>query len=491
MRATSVLRSLALLSWAAALVAPPRRLALCRPLTALANGAPAEGKKTRKGVSAGDGGGKRKKKLKEVRLAVTVFLLRCATAKRNADAKFRNAVNGGPAWFRKVVLILAKFRAFAPLFLGTLFLTTAVMRRAAARPVVPELPYSVFMNLVASKRVSNVMVSPQRLSFLFDGRAGFTRPVRAAPELVALLLESGVLFGAPATGGIASALPLLLPILWLLGINQVMKKQMNGATGSVAQRAKRQAEADATTFEDVAGVDIAKQEVQEIVSMLKNPGKYAAAGARLPAGVLMVGPPGTGKTLMARAMAAQAKVPFFFCMRSLFKEAEQAAPCIIFVDELDALGKQRSMRLGGSNDEVEQTLNQMLACMDGLESSNNNVVVMGATNRYEILDPALTRPGRFDRLVRIGLPDEAGRLAILRVHTRKLKFDGDMNLKAVAAATPGFSGAELAALANEAAIRAVRRDSTALTLEDFKGALETSVKARRGFDSILSSFMPK
>jgi len=220
----------------------------------------------------------------------------------------------------------------------------------------------------------------------------------------------------------------------------------------------------------------------------------------------MVGPPGTGKTLLARVMAAQAQVPFFYCsgsdfvelfvgrgaarMRSLFKEAVEAAPCLIFVDELDALGKQRSLRIGGSNDEVEQTLNQMLACMDGVDSSNNGVVVMGATNRYEILDPALTRPGRFDRLVRINLPDAAGRLAVLNVHTRRLKLDPSVDLRAVAEATPQYSGAELAALANEAAIRAVRRSSNVLVQSDFISAANQFTAARRRLPGV-ESLLPK
>jgi cell division protease FtsH len=234
--------------------------------------------------------------------------------------------------------------------------------------------------------------------------------------------------------------------------------------------------------------------------MLKEPSTYSAAGARLPAGVLMCGPPGTGKTLLARVMAAQADVPFFYCsgsdfvelfvgrgaarMRALFKEAAASAPCLIFVDELDALGKQRSMRIGGSNDEVEQTLNQMLACMDGLETSNNGVVVMGATNRYDILDPALTRPGRFDRVVRISLPDERGRLDILRVHTRKLKLAPDVNLQLIADNTPTYSGAELAALANEAAIRAVRRSTDEVRQSDFVAAINTFNEGRRRLPSI-------
>ena len=240
--------------------------------------------------------------------------------------------------------------------------------------------------------------------------------------------------------------------------------------------------------------------------MLQDPDRYSAAGARLPSGVLMVGPPGTGKTLLARVMAAQADVPFFYCsgsdfvelfvgrgaarMRALFKEAAEASPCLIFVDELDALGKQRSLRISGSNDEVEQTLNQMLACMDGVDSSNNGVVVMGATNRYEILDPALTRPGRFDRIVRIDLPDAQGRFQILKVHTRKLQLGPGVDLRSIADLTPQYSGAELAALANEAAIRSVRRSSSELTQGDFVNAVSAFPLPRRKVPD-LESLIPK
>jgi len=354
------------------------------------------------------------------------------------------------------------------------------------------------MTLVATKAgsISDLRISLSRYAFLLDGQPAFTRPARLAPEVAFFLHRSGVDFRAAATSGLASLLPLLFPCLWLAAVYSLMRKQMNGATGSVGKKASSlRLSAEDLSFDDIAGVDTARQEVQEVVSMLKDPSRYSAAGARLPSGVLMVGPPGTGKTLLARVMAAQAGVPFFYCsgsdfvelfvgrgaarMRALFKEAAAAAPCLIFVDELDALGKQRSMRLSGSNDEVEQTLNQMLACMDGLETSNNGVVVMGATNRYDILDPALTRPGRFDRLVRITLPDEAGRLAILGVHTRKLSLGRDVDLSMIAAATPSYSGAELAALSNEAAIRAVRRTSEQLAQADFVDAINTFNQGRR------------
>jgi len=322
------------------------------------------------------------------------------------------------------------------------------------------------------------------------------RPVRAPPDVLRFLLASGIEFRAATGSSAASLVPLIFPVLWLAAIWSVLRRQLTGATGSVGKRATaKRLDATDLSFDDVAGVDFAKREVQEVVSMLTEPKRYAEAGARLPAGVLMAGPPGTGKTLLARVMAAQAQVPFFYCsgsdfvelfvgrgaarMRSLFKEAAAAAPCVIFIDELDALGKQRALRLAASNDEAEQTLNQMLACMDGLDSSNNGVVVMGATNRYEILDPALTRPGRFDRLVRIELPSEEERLAILNVHARKLALDADVQLRRLAASTLSFSGAELAALTNEAAIRAVRRQGDRVNMEDFTSALLDFTSSRR------------
>jgi len=343
--------------------------------------------------------------------------------------------------------------------------------------------------------ISALRMSISRFSFLLDGQPAFTRPVRAQFEFLSFLHRSGVEFRAAAGSSAAGLVQLLFPIVWLGALLSAMRRQLGGATGSVAKRASAlRLSPSEFTFEDVAGVDAAKREVREVVTILKDPARYALAGARLPSGVLMVGPPGTGKTLLARVIAAQAGVPFFYCsgsdfvelfvgrgaarMRTLFKEAAAAAPCIIFIDELDALGKMRSMRFGGSNDEVEQTLNQMLACMDGVDSNNNGVIVMGATNRYEILDPALTRPGRFDRVVRIPLPDERGRVAILKVHTRKLKLAPDVRLEQIAAATPMLSGAELAALANEAAIRSVRRNADSVNMEDFKGATDSFITSR-------------
>uniref|UniRef100_A0A7S0IXE7 AAA+ ATPase domain-containing protein n=1 Tax=Calcidiscus leptoporus TaxID=127549 RepID=A0A7S0IXE7_9EUKA len=413
-----------------------------------------------------------------------------------------------PAWLTKFV---SRYRFALMAFIGTIIFARAqvLLGMRSPAPRIAELSYAAFLNMVSVEpaRVSALRISLSRYSFLLDGEPAFTRPVRAPMDVLNMLHRSGIDFRAAATSGAAGLVPLLFPVLWLAAIYSVLRRQLTGATGSVGKRATaRKLSADDLSFDDVAGVDSAKEEVQEVVSMLRQPERYAAAGARVPAGVLMVGPPGTGKTLLARVMAAQAQVPFFYCsgsdfvelfigrgaarMRALFKEAAAVAPCVIFIDELDALGKQRTLRLGGQNDEVEQTLNQMLACMDGVDSSNNGVVVMGATNRYEILDPALTRPGRFDRLVRMELPDDAGRLAILRVHTRKLALADDVQLARIASTAPGFSGAELAALANEAAIRSVRRQGGEVVMDDFVGALiDFTSSRRRGIGGFVSKIV--
>jgi len=394
-----------------------------------------------------------------------------------------------PPWLDRLATRVSKMRWLRLLYVFLLAALVPVLlgRRAPPQRAV-EVSYATFMQLAAreSGRISGLRLSLSRYGFLLDGAPAFTRPVRAPSDLVWFLHKHGVDFRAAPTSAAGALLPLLFPLLWLGALYSMMRRQMGGQ-GNVSKRASAQLlSADGLSFEDVAGIDAAKEEVREVVAMLKSPATYAAAGARLPSGVLMCGPPGTGKTLLARVMAAQAGVPFFYCsgsdfvelfvgrgaarMRALFKEAAAVSPCIVFVDELDALGKQRSMRLGGSNDEVEQTLNQMLACMDGLGGESRDIVVIGATNRYDILDPALTRPGRFDRLVRIELPDEAGRLNTLRVHTKSLALAPDVSLRKVAAATPTFSGAELAALTNEAAIRSVRRAVASIASEQGGGS---------------------
>ena len=241
------------------------------------------------------------------------------------------------------------------------------------------------------------------------------------------------------------------------------------------------------SFADVAGVDEAEQELKEIVEFLQNPKKYTALGGRIPKGVLLVGPPGTGKTLLARAVAGEAKVPFFSLsgsefvemfvgvgaarVRDLFSQAEQKAPCIIFIDELDALGRARVQSPMGSHEEREQTLNQLLAEMDGFDS-RKAIIIMGATNRPEVLDPALLRPGRFDRQVLVDKPDVKGREEVLRIHTKNVKLSPDVDLRVVAARTAGFAGADLANLVNEAALLAARKDKTSVEMLDFDEAID-------------------
>ncbi len=279
-------------------------------------------------------------------------------------------------------------------------------------------------------------------------------------------------------------LPLLLFFVLLAWMaNRGMMGQAGNMFNFARARARKyEGEATGVTFDDVAGAQEAKQELMEVVDFLRNPQKYHAIGARIPRGVLLVGPPGTGKTLMAKAVAGEAGVPFFSIsasefvemfvgvgasrVRDLFAQAKAAAPSIIFIDELDAVGRRRGAGLGAVNDEREQTLNQLLVEMDGFDASEE-VIVLAATNRPDVLDPALLRPGRFDRQVTVGLPDYQGRLGILKIHTRHLKLAEDVDLEIIAAATPGFSGADLANLCNEAALNAARHDRTVVTMQDF------------------------
>ncbi|MCC7022873.1 MAG: ATP-dependent zinc metalloprotease FtsH [Thermomicrobiales bacterium] len=284
----------------------------------------------------------------------------------------------------------------------------------------------------------------------------------------------------------------LLPFLLIIGLIVFMGRQMSRGQQNVfgfgrSRARQHDPERPQVTFADVAGEDEAKQELTEVVDFLRNPAKYHQLGARLPRGVLLVGPPGTGKTLMARAVAGEAGVPFFSVsasefvemfvgvgasrVRDLFDKAKQNAPAIVFVDELDAVGRQRFAGLGGSNDEREQTLNQMLVEMDGFET-NQEVIVMAATNRPDVLDPALLRPGRFDRQVVVGLPDKSGREAVLNIHTRGLPLSADVDKSSLARGTTGFSGADLANLVNEAALTAARRNRKEITPADFEEALD-------------------
>ncbi len=311
--------------------------------------------------------------------------------------------------------------------------------------------------------------------------------------LADLEASDAVIEGETSSGSLWTGLLFsFLPFLLFLGLIIFMGRQMGRGQQNVfgfgrSKARQNDPERPQVTFADVAGEDEAKQELMEVVDFLRNPAKYHALGARLPRGVLLVGPPGTGKTLTARAVAGEAGVPFFSVsasefvemfvgvgasrVRDLFDKAKTAAPAIIFVDEMDAVGRQRFAGLGGSNDEREQTLNQLLVEMDGFET-NQEVIVMAATNRPDVLDPALLRPGRFDRQVTVGLPDKRGRIAILAIHTRGIPIQGAVDLEHIARSTTGFSGADLSNLVNEAALTAARRNRKEILQDDFDEALD-------------------
>jgi cell division protease FtsH len=318
-------------------------------------------------------------------------------------------------------------------------------------------------------------------------------------DLAAVLAQKGVEFSASPVSGLSTVLGWVLPPLLFVGVWLAASRFMGGGRGGLGggllsvgrSRAKLVAETDIkVSFDDVAGVEEAKAELHEIVDFLKTPEEFSRLGAHIPRGVLLVGPPGTGKTLLARAVAGEAGVPFFATngaefvemfvgvgaarVRDLFEQARKAAPCIIFIDELDALGRARGASPMQGQDEKEQTLNQLLAEMDGFDRSVA-VVLLAATNRPEILDPALLRAGRFDRQVLVDRPDKIGRVQILRVHVKQIVLGPDVDLEGVAALTPGFTGADLANLCNEAAVRATRRRADAVAMEDFSESVERIV----------------
>ena len=346
----------------------------------------------------------------------------------------------------------------------------------------------------------------------------FTVQIESNDAVIAFLDEHGVMdidedYQAPMsffTSMLISLLPLLISIVALTAIMSIMAKKGMGGMGGIGGVGKANAKvymekSTGVTFRDVAGQDEAKESLTEIIDFLHNPGKYTEIGAKLPKGALLVGPPGTGKTLLAKAVAGEAKVPFFSIsgsdfvemfvgvgasrVRDLFKEANKVAPCIVFIDEIDTIGKSRDNRMGG-NDEREQTLNQLLAEMDGFDPTKG-VILLAATNRPEVLDQALLRPGRFDRRITIDRPNLAGRIATLQVHTRNIKLAEDVNLKKVALATAGCVGADLANLVNEAALRAVRKGRKLVTQEDLLAAFELVIAGTEKKGSVLTEFEKK
>ena len=368
-------------------------------------------------------------------------------------------------------------------------------------------PYSKFIDLVESDRVEKVIISPNRIEyFLKSELAGdqseqifTTVPVVQDAELPKILRQHQVEFSATpvnSDNGFWGFIRLLFFIFLIVNIGSLFfrsgQEGGKGISPFTIGRSNARIYSEGSmdiTFDDVAGVDEAKTELYEIVDFLKHGAKYIHLGAKIPKGVLLVGPPGTGKTLLAKAIAGEAQVPFFSIsgsefiemfvgvgasrVRDLFDRAKKQAPAIVFIDELDALGKSRAAGGGlmGGNDEREQTLNQLLAEMDGFEP-NTGVILLAATNRPEVLDPALLRPGRFDRRIVVDRPDKSGRLAILEVHARKVKLAGDVDLDKLAARTPGFAGADLANLINEAALLAARYNRNAVTMADFNEATE-------------------
>ena len=407
-------------------------------------------------------------------------------------------------------------------FVGLLIWNIATYFRSA--PVQVEIPYSTFIDQVKSGNVKDVTIAGNVITGNFA--SAFTWPqvtpgptpttatpvatpqkytefmaifpdTVGDPSLIPLLEQNNIQILAEQTATpwyitlLTDGFPFLLLILVMVWMGrQGMKSQQGIFSFGQSNARKVEANRPDVTFEDVAGADEAKQDLQEVVDFLRKPQKYHDIGARIPRGVLLVGPPGTGKTLLARAVAGEADVPFFNLsasefvemfvgvgasrVRDLFKRAKEAAPAIVFIDELDAVGRRRGAGLGATNDEREQTLNQLLVEMDGFDE-HHEVILLAATNRPDVLDPALLRPGRFDRQVVVGSPDRKGRLGILKIHTRDLRLSGDVELDTLAGVTAGMSGADLANLCNEAALLAARLGHTYIQMSDFESALDKIV----------------
>ena len=402
-----------------------------------------------------------------------------------------------------VVLLLLNFWAFPAMMKGQ----------------VKQVDYGTFLNMLEGGELSTVEIQDQQIYFVDKNDITYcTNSIAQDLQLVNRLESAGVSFGKvynqttwvdTLLGWVISLLPMIILIVWF---NRLMRKRVGEMTGGANSMifgggksgAKQYVVEDGKSikFADVAGEDEAKESLQEIVDFLHNPKRYEDIGAKMPKGVLLVGPPGTGKTLLARAVAGEAGVPFFSIagsefvemfvgmgaskVRDLFKQANEKAPCIIFIDEIDTIGKKRDGASGmGGNDEREQTLNQLLTEMDGFDAAKG-VIILAATNRPESLDPALTRPGRFDRRVPVELPDLKGRESILRLHAQKVKIGPDCDFAVVARMTPGASGAELANIINEAALGAVRHHRMAVTQYDLQEAVDTILAGAQKKNKILS-----
>jgi cell division protease FtsH len=430
---------------------------------------------------------------------------------KNQPGNFRNNNDGNnrrPRW-----LGLGLLAAVTILILANVFTQPGQQLQ--------QVPYSQFLEQVEAGEVKEAVIAPDQIRYQLKGSEtsdtdtapGFsTVPVQNDQQLAAKLRANDVEFSAipPQDGNGSLFFWLIAPILLYLVIGFFIRRGQGGPGGAAAlgvgkSKARLYAEGDTrTTFDDVAGVDESKAELREIVDFLRNSDKYTRLGAKVPKGVLLIGPPGTGKTLLARAVAGEANVPFLSIsgsefielfvgvgasrVRDLFEQAKKQAPCIVFIDELDALGRSRGGQgpmAGGGFSEQEQTLNQLLNEMDGF-NANNGVIILAATNRPEVLDPALQRPGRFDRQVLVDRPDKQGREAILQVHTPGVKLADDVDLNRLAARTPGFAGADLENLVNEAALLAARRDGDEVKMSDFDEAIERVIAGLEKKSRVLS-----
>lgn len=396
------------------------------------------------------------------------------------------------------------------LFLFNMFVTPMIMENR-----VKEVDYGTFMNMTEDKNIGEVEISDSQILFTDKAETQIYKTgTMDDPNLTERLYEAGATFSkniekktSPLLSGL---LTVFLPIIVFIIIGQIMGRKLIEHAGGKNAMSFGMGKSNAKVyvqstegihFDDVAGEDEAKDNLKEIVDYLHNTKKYTEAGASMPKGILLVGPPGTGKTMLAKAVAGEAGVPFFSMsgsefvemfvgmgaakVRDLFSQAKEKAPCIVFIDEIDAIGKKRDGQIGG-NDEREQTLNQLLTEMDGFEG-NNGVIILAATNRPESLDPALTRPGRFDRRVPVELPDLAGREAILKVHARKIKVGEDVDFHTIARMASGASGAELANIINEAALRAVRNGRTIVNEADLEESIEVVIAGYQKRNAVLSN----
>ena len=399
--------------------------------------------------------------------------------------------------------------------MAILLLVNFLLMPWMAQNQVQEVDYGTFMTMTENKQIEEVQVDQEGNQILFTDRNNniYKTGMMDDPDLTQRLFDSGAKFSGEIVEHVSPVVSFLvswiLPILIFVGIGQYMSRRMmskaGGPNSMIFGMGKSNAKvyvksSEGIRFSDVAGEDEAKENLTEVVDYLHNPSKYKEVGADMPKGILLVGPPGTGKTMLAKAVAGEAGVPFFSMsgsefvemfvgmgaskVRDLFKQAKEKAPCIVFIDEIDAIGQKRDGRAGG-NDEREQTLNQLLTEMDGFES-NNGVIILAATNRPESLDPALTRPGRFDRRVPVELPDLKGREEILRVHAKKVRLDESVDFNKIARMASGASGAELANIINEAALRTVRDGRRYVTQSDLEESIEVVIAGYQKKNAILT-----